>query len=352
MTTNRRRGYVLRMALVNTGVAVVVLLLFLGESPSMAGFFRNLGVSLVFANVVGGSMALLMPTIGRRVARLGSAEKWTVLVTAVTLIAVAGSIVSIALLFLVGHIPRSDLTGWVFNATRASVVISLTFGIAVTLYETPRARLEHTTLALRTKERDEAEARRLATEAQLASLESRVQPHFLFNTLNSIAALIPQDPHGAERMIGQLAALMRASLDAGLAPLVPLEKELKNVRHYLGIEHVRFGDRLRYSIESAPGLESTLVPVLSLQTLVENAVKYAVSARREGAAIVVRAEPVDAAVRIVVEDDGPGFDASAMPEHHGLALLRDRLRLLYEGRARLDMKSEPGHTLVTLTVPR
>jgi len=98
---------------------------------------------------------------------------------------------------------------------------------------------------MRTKERDEAKARRAALEAQLASLESRVQPHFLFNTLNSIASLIPSDPGGAERMTTQLASLLRSSLDAADGALVPLADELRTVRDYLDIERVRFGSRMQ-----------------------------------------------------------------------------------------------------------
>jgi sensor histidine kinase YesM len=99
------------------------------------------------------------------------------------------------------------------------------------------------------KERETADARRLVAEAQLASLESRVNPHFLFNTLNSIAAMTHTDPQGAERMTHQLASLMRSSLDAASVPLVCLRDEIDLVRSYLAIERVRFGDRLRYTID-------------------------------------------------------------------------------------------------------
>ena len=117
-----------------------------------------------------------------------------------------------------------------------------------------------------------------------------MQPHFLFNTLNSIAALVHDDPAGAERMTGQLASLLRSSLDSTATPLVPLDDELRVVRAYLDIERVRFGDRLRYSVDAAATAPApALVPRMALQTLVENSVKYAVSPRREGASIAVRA---------------------------------------------------------------
>ena len=158
-----------------------------------------------------------------------------------------------------------------------------TFGLFITATRRCGAGSTAATLALRTKERDEAEARRLAAEAQLASIESRVQPHFLFNTLNSIAALTHDDPAGAERMTGQLASLLRSSLDSTATPLVTLEQELRVVRAYLDIERVRFGDRLRYDVAPRWGAAAT-VPRMALQTLVENSVKYAVSPRREGGA--------------------------------------------------------------------
>jgi len=94
-----------------------------------------------------------------------------------------------------------------------------------------------------------------------------------------------------------------------------------------------------------------LVPRMSLQTLVENSVKYAVSARREGASIVVRSRTTGERATITVEDDGPGFDAAARPEGHGLALLQSRLAMLFGGRASMGVESRPGRTAVRLDVP-
>jgi LytS/YehU family sensor histidine kinase len=202
--------------------------------------------------------------------------------------------------------------------------------------------------ALRTKERDEADARRLATEAQLASLESRVQPHFLFNTLNSISALIHEDPAGAERMTGQLAALMRSSLDQ--QPLVTIEDELRTVRNYLEIERVRFGDRLRFALDVPAGTTAVMVPCLSLQTLVENSIKFAVP-RRDGASVAIRAIGSNGHVRLEVEDDGPGFDTSLLREGHGLELLRSRLAMAFGDRAALHIDSRPGRTCIAMDVP-
>ena len=208
-----------------------------------------------------------------------------------------------------------------------------------------RGRLEVAAVALRTKERDEAEARRIAAEAQLASLESRVQPHFLFNTLNSIAALVHEDPAGAERMTTQLASLMRSSLDGQSAALVPLAGELRVVRDYLEIERVRFGDRLRYRIDADGVGPTALVPRLSLQTLVENSVKYAVSPRREGGSICLRARTQDGRATIMrgrrwtgVRRDGPAVRATVSRSCDA------RLAMLFGDAAAMRVASGPGQT--------
>src|SRR5262249_39096334 len=169
--------------------------------------------------------------------------------------------------------------------------------------------------------------------------------------LNSIAELVHRDPSAAERVTGQLASLMRSSLDAAATPLVPLEQELRLVRDYLQIEQVRFGDRLRYRFEIDEAAARTPVPRLSLQTLVENSVKYAVSPRRDGASIAVRATMSNGRVRLEVEDDGPGFDRAQAVDGHGLALLKARLAMTFGDRATLAIDSRPGRTDVMIDVP-
>ena len=260
------------------------------------------------------------------------------------IVTVAGMFAANVLLYAAGYIPRGRFWEWMFGSLSTALVVSLIIGIAVTAYETMRGQLDDTIVALRTKERDEAEARRLAAEAQLASIESRVQPHFLFNTLNSIAALVHDDPAGAERMTGQLAALLRSALDSTATPLVPLDEELRVVRAYLDIERVRFGDRLRYSVDLGDGAGPKLVPRMALQTLVENSVKYAVSPRRPRRLDRGARERGRRPRPRLVEDDGPGFDAASRPAGHGLDLLAGRLAMLFGDRASLGVESRPGST--------
>jgi two-component sensor histidine kinase len=275
---------------------------------------------------------------------------WFAIVVVILLFGTAGSLVGAVLALAIGANGREPFWNWYPGALKVSLYFTVIFGIAGAMIGELRGRLDRTTVALRTKERDEAEARRLAAEAQLASLEARVDPHFLFNTLNSIAALVRDRPADAERVIEQLSALMRSSLDRKQS-LVRVDEELALVRSYLEIERVRFGDRLRFAIAPADGAGAGLIPRLSLQTVVENSVKFAVSTVRDGAAIAVTAARHGERLHVTVEDDGPGFDASSLPEGHGLHLLKSRLAMTFGDRATFGVASRPGRTVVTLDLP-
>jgi sensor histidine kinase YesM len=347
--------FVGRVAIANVAIAAMIAYAFAGvglQTPWRSAF-EAFAVAFAFTCCISPLCLFVLPRVAPPVfARFGFPLNWLIVIVVMFLLAAGGSLFVLAAMAAVGYIPWSEIwMAWSNSSLKVSVIVTLTLGVLVTAREILRSRLDRALVDLRTKERDEAEARRLATEAQLASLESRVQPHFLFNTLNSIAALIPQDPAGAERMTGQLASLLRSSLDSAAESLVPLEQELKVVRDYLDIENVRFGDRLKYRFEIDPGVIGCLIPKLSLQTLVENSVKYAVATRREGGSIVVRAVSASDGLRLEVSDDGPGFDRdSEAPAGHGLALLRDRLQMTLGEGGRLSVQSQPGNTTVAMDI--
>jgi LytS/YehU family sensor histidine kinase len=207
-------------------------------------------------------------------------------------------------------------------------------GLAAAVLATLRARLVRTEASLHAKERDRQRALGLATEARLASLESRVRPHFLFNALNSAIALIPEDPRRAEKLLERLAGLLRFSLDAASAT-VSLGEEIRVVTDYLEIERVRFGDRLRFEIDVPDELRGAMIPAFAVQTVVENSVKYAVSARTTGARLAVRAWRDGGQLRLEITDDGPGFAGPIWVPGHGLDVLRARLDALYGSAARI-----------------
>lgn len=345
-----------RMAAVNAAISLAIIVAFndvTWDTPWRDALEKFI-VSYLFAWCIAPLCFAVMPRLSAVLfCRLRFPWSWIFIVAIMVGFATLGSMLALAILTGIGYIHSTQFLQGLAGSLKVSIIVTIGVGVFFNATGMLQSRLHEATLALRTKERDEAEARRIAAEAELASLESRVQPHFLFNTLNSIASLIPTDPAGAERMTGQLASLMRSALDAGATPLVPLEQELNTVRDYLDIEHVRFGDRLRFCVEAADGVKSALVPRLSLQTLAENAVKYAVSPRREGGMIAVRAsENGNNRVRLEVEDNGGGFDATALPEYHGLALLKARLALTFGDRATFAIQSAPGRTVVAIEVPR
>jgi two-component system sensor histidine kinase AlgZ len=344
-----------RLAIANAVIAAVITIAFtkVGLSTPWRVALEQFAVAFFMTCCISPVCVLVLPRIAPPVfTRFRFPIDWLIVIAVMLVLAAGGSLFGVAVMAAVGYIePDEILRAWFNNSLRVSVIVTLTLGVFITAREILRSRLKKTTIALRTKERDEAEARRIATEAQLASLESRVHPHFLFNTLNSIAALIPQDPVGAERMTGQLASLLRSSLDTAATPLVPLGHELKVMTDYLEIERVRFGDRLCYDLQVDPGLEDLGVPPLALQTLVENSVKYAVTPSRTGATISVRARRENETLRLEVEDDGPGFELESEPPGHGLALLRERLRMTCGVSSTLSVQRTTRHTVVRIEIP-
>lgn len=316
------------------GLSIVVGLLFSLRDLTLISFALHTAVSLLYALSIGVPASVifdrLQPRIGRPVLR-----QWTIYAGVLLAIVLVASLFVGLVLVLVGLVESSQL--WVVY--RRGLLISLAVSIPVTIAAVSVSRLHDT---LHATERDKQRALALATEARLASLESRVRPHFLFNALNSAIALIPEDPRRAEDLLERLCALLRSSLDAQ-ARLVPLGDELRVAGDYLEIERVRFGDRLSYLIDVPDELRAVEVPAFAIQTLVENSVKYAVSPRKQGARIEVRARREGDRIAIDITDDGPGFGADIWLPGHGLDGLRGRLDALYGTRARLVAPREAPH---------
>jgi two-component system sensor histidine kinase AlgZ len=219
---------------------------------------------------------------------------------------------------------------------RIGLVVSATIVGARYAYEQLRRRARDVELR-------EESARREALRAQLAALQARTDPHFLYNSLNTVAALIEEDPKLAEQALQKLSALFRYALDGSRLPQVTLGQEVRAVSDYLAFQALRFGDRLRSRIEVDPEASPLAVPPLVLQPLVENAVHHGIAPRREGGCVSVRAWLDGDSLLLEVEDDGKGPGAS---EHAGsqtsLADLRERLRLLHGDAAALSAGAAVG----------
>jgi signal transduction histidine kinase len=206
--------------------------------------------------------------------------------------------------------------------------------------------------------RSEFERLRLAAgakEAELRALKSQVNPHFIFNSLNSLRALIEEDPARARSAVTRLAGLLRYALQSGQHETVPLEDELRIVHDYLALEQVRFEDRLRVRLDAAPDTLALPVPPLLLQTLVENAVKYGIAPRPEGGEIAIRTRRDGTVLRLEVAN--PGSLAPAVPGEDGSTGLgirnaAERLRLLFGDGASLQLRPAPdAGVLAEVVIP-
>ena len=208
--------------------------------------------------------------------------------------------------------------------------------------------------------RSEIERLRLAThvkEVELRALKSQVNPHFIFNSLNSLRALIDEDPARARQAVTQLSNLLRYSLQSGQLETVPFEDELRVVNDYLALEQVRHEERLTLRFDIDPDTLALPVPPMLLQTLVENAVKYGIATRPEGGEIAIIARRLDGALAIQVTNPGnlaaPAHaPARASSTGVGLRNAAERLRLLFGERASLQLRAEaPALVVAEALVP-
>jgi len=203
------------------------------------------------------------------------------------------------------------------------------------------------------------EQERLLLHARMESLQNQINPHFLFNTLNSISSLVRFDPDTARDMIFKLATILRRLLSSGEA-FVPLREELEFIDNYLDIEVVRFGrEKLKVVKELDPASLDVVVPSMLLQPLVENSIKHGLSPKVEGGSIYLRSRVTNSRLIIEVEDDGVGMGGAQLEESSswsgmgiGMANISERLQVLYGDTARMTIDSHEGKgTLIRIRLP-
>jgi sensor histidine kinase YesM len=337
---------------INLAVALVVLIQIAGHQiSSLRDLLQVLVYSLVYANLTGILGTLVIGGLAQRLT-LRKFPLIPVVLAGIVVFTTVGCLLAQTLLMAIGVVVPRNFWREYFNTLRIALPLASVFGLGALVHASLRGRVQIMEGKLHEKEIAEERARKLAAEARLQSLESRIHPHFLFNTLNSISSLIAVNPVRAEQTVGQLAVLLRASLDSGQQQLIPLRQEMAMVKSYIDIEKVRFGDKLKGCVDVPAELEDAKVPPMSVQSLVENAVKHGIASQSAGGEVWVDACVENGSLRIEVSDSGPGFDLSAIRPGHGLDSLVQRLDALFGARAHLNVLRRDGCSVVEMVLPR
>lgn len=305
-------------------------------------------VPAIISTITGFSLTLIMSVLYRSLIHQRPIVTWTL---SLTVLVTASALYSF-------------IDGWVFQSLRATDTNFSTLSIgAFFLDATLLGAWSALYFAINYFLRIEEQADQLivleaqATSAQLAMLRYQLNPHFLFNTLNSISTLVLlKQTEPANAMLSRLSAFLRYTLANEPTGQVTLAQEIETLKLYLDIEKMRFEERLRPHFDIDPSVTEARVPSLILQPLVENAIKYAVTPKEDGADILVAAQRRDDTLWIEVTDSGPGLNIGdtrpTLSTGVGLANIRDRLAQAYGSRQRFATKSMPGGGFsVTLELP-
>jgi len=204
----------------------------------------------------------------------------------------------------------------------------------------------------RAQEHREGKMQLALREAELRALEAQINPHFLFNCLNSIRGLVVEDPQKAQDMITRFATLLRYNLNHDTRHTVPLAAEAEVVNDYLALEKARFEDRLRCQVTIDPAAASLLVPPMILQTLIENALKHGIGRLPDGGDLQIRAAANNGTLVLEVENTGELTDSRSGGTQVGLNNIRERLRILYGDRASLSLQNRSGTVVARVEIPR
>ncbi len=336
-----------RIAILNLIIAVVIGSVLTLAYPRSWQF--NFLTAFIFSNCIGFSIHTLVHLLQSRLERFPTTLRRALLVV----------------LFLIGGSIGTEVGYWVSRALFGNIiyfpahislllfnlVMAIIFGSIAVLYFSLKQSAEKMAIMLKEKELQEERLTRSKVKAELDALQSKINPHFLFNTLNSIASLISENPRKAEAMVEKLSELFRYTLQTSQKDTIKLSEELEIVRSYLEIEKTRLGDRLTFHIECDSVLaEELFLPGLLIQPLVENSIRHGIAPKIGGGEVTVEAKRVENACVISVIDNGIGFSNKNASSGYALKSIQDRLKLLYDGKAELKIIHSDG-THVIITIP-
>ena len=315
----------------------------------IAAFLTAIGVgggftvNLVFSFCIG--FAIFIPCmVAIRLAR-GPAQ----MIAGIALSVVLGSAVGVALgMTLTGH----GLEQWTSEHALQALLIGLMFGVGVSYLFYSRERMGQLESELKERELRQALAEKARVDAQLRMLQAQIEPHFLFNTLANLSVLIGSDPERAERLLADLIAYLRTTLQRTREAEPTLGDEIELLRRYLDILGLRLGPRLRVAFDVPPELLARPFPLLMLQPLVENAITHGIEPQVGGGELRIAARQERGRLQLTVSDTGVGLREGGSGTGFGLENVRGRLHALFGDAARLDVRSNAGQGVVaTVEIP-
>lgn len=327
-------------------ISVIVAAGFTYTDP--AHWFEFLYSSLIFSNSIGFVIHGLVTFFLPRLSKFPTLLRLSLLL----ILFLVGGLVGTEIGILIqGFLTSSKVSPPIhIRLLTFNLILAAIFGSIAVLYFTLRARAEHMAAKLQEKELNEERLTRLKTKAELEALQTKINPHFLFNTLNSIASLISENPKLAEETIERLSGLFRYTLRHTERNTVTLAEELDLVRTYLEIEKVRLGDRLQFEVKCEEGVREVELPPMLIQPLVENSIKHSIASAIEGGTILVEAKSSNGNCVIAVHDSGKGFQNENDAGGFGLRSIQERLRLRHGDKASLQFLQN-DHTEIVITIP-
>ncbi|MDO9577172.1 MAG: histidine kinase [Candidatus Cloacimonadales bacterium] len=330
MISPRRLGILLLINLI-----ICFILTILTDSTNQIGRFKMFQLNWIFSNSIGFSIYFFLHMLD-----LVKLRSWLKIVCAfltILLASIWGGFLGtkIISLFFEIHIKFFKSANFFYFLT-----VSLVFGASAYVLFILLGRIQSRKLQW-------LEEKHARTEAELTSLRTRINPHFLFNTLNSISGLIHAEPNKADDMLQQLSELLRYNLRAADIPEIGLEQEIQAVREYLEIEKIRLGERLEFSISNS--VNNFKLPPLLLLTLVENAIKHGISPSVEGGKVEMKVEENSQNIELTVFNTGNPLSRKSQ-QGFGLKALIQLLEIHYQGKANFDLTSIETGTLAKIVI--
>ena len=335
-----------RVFFYNSLIAAAIIII----STLVEGRFRlsNVIINFVFSHLIGWSITLPLQFLQKKYEHLSAVLFSFMVFIAILVFSLIASLSGYFMLF--GWIYPELQTVELWQLLLFNLVLAFFFGLLALIYFSIRDKLEKTINKLKEQEIEKERLKQMQKSSELEALRSKLDPHFLFNTLNSIASLIRMEPDKAERMVEKLSALFRYTLTSGERKTVPLEDEIIVIKNYLEIEKIRLEARLNYQIDIDQSLYNWPVPPLLIQPIVENSIIHGIGKKIEGGIIRIEAKETEQGLQIRISDNGDGFDYNDSLSGFGLKSIKDRLNILYKNRARIKIEKKDG-TVTTISLP-